>query len=553
MHRIYPNALTLGNFRGDLYGGLTAGIVALPLAIAFGVASGMGPVAGLYGAICVGLMAALFGGTPSQISGPTGPMTIVAASVFTQYSDTPAVGFTIVALAGALQVLFGYLRLGRYVNLLPYPVISGFMTGIGGILIIMQLDPLLGYPAPASVLNALSVLPVDVRRPNLDALLIGSTAFAICMLLPRRISALVPAPLFALIACTLLALVLADAPRLGQVPSGLPQLHWPELDLSRLSQMLVSALVLAALGSVDSLLTSLVADNATRTFHDSDKELVGQGFGNVLAGLLGGLPGAGATVRTLANIKAGGRTPISGVIHALLLLAVVLGFGQAVAYIPLAALAGILFKVGIDVVDWRYVRRMHRAPALDRVLMVTVFLLTVLVDVITAVGVGVVLASLAFVKEMADLQARSIRTIGEEEAATLFNAEEAELLRQCAGRALVLHLSGLISFGAANDMTRRLMAGRGAYDVLLIDLLDVPHMDGSAALALEQIIERAQDADQQVIVVGLNFTLARSLGAMGVLDRVKETERVATRLEAVRAAVTVVARRQATGRAGTRR
>ena len=265
-----PNHLTLDRWQGDLFGGLTAAIVALPLALAFGVASGAGPIAGLYGAICVGLFTSLFGGTASQISGPTGPMTIVSASVFTQFAAQPAIAFTVVMMAGALQALFGYMRLGRYINLMPYPVISGFMTGVGCILIIMQLDPLLGYPSQQSVINALSVLPSDLLKPNFQPLLIGMLSLAMVFFMPRRITRLVPGPLLALIGCTLVGLLLSDLPVLGKIPSGLPQWQLPTIEFALLNLMLISAAVLAALGSIDSLLTSLVADNMTRNFHDSD-------------------------------------------------------------------------------------------------------------------------------------------------------------------------------------------------------------------------------------------------------------------------------------------
>ena len=532
-----PNRLGLANLRGDLYGGVTAGIVALPLALAFGVASGAGPVAGVYGAICVGLFAALFGGTPSQISGPTGPMTIVYASVFTQFGTQPAVAFTVVMMAGLFQVLLGWFRMGRYVNLMPYPVISGFMTGIGCILIIMQLDPLLGYPGPQNVVNALTVLPGYLAHPHWHAVAIGLAALAICLFTPRSVGRIVPPPLLALVVGSLMALGLTDAKVLGEIPTGLPAPHWPSVDLALAGNMIASAGVLAALGSIDSLLTSLVADNATRTFHDSDKELVGQGIGNFVSGLLGGIPGAGATVRTLTNVKAGGRTPLSGVIHAAVLFAIMLGLGRVVAFVPYAALAGVLLKVGIDVIDWRYLRRAHRAPRADFVLMLVVLVLTVLVDVITAVGVGVVLASLVFVKSFAELQSESIRTIVEvdPEKDRLFTPAEAEVFRQCGGRALVLHLSGLMSFGAANEMARR-VATVGRYDVILIDLVDVPRMAGSAAIAREEISQRAKDEGQHVIVVGLSYPVARLLGNLGVLDLVRETERFATRGEAVAAA-----------------
>jgi SulP family sulfate permease len=530
------NSLSLKNFRGDLFGGLTAAIIALPLAVAFGVASGVGPVAGLYGAVCVGLFAALFGGTPSQISGPTGPMTIVSATVFTQFSSQPAIAFTVVMMAGAFQVLFGYLKLGRYINLMPYPVISGFMTGIGCILIIMQIEPLLGHSSLPSVINALTVLPDDAMRPNWHAVAIGMVAFTICTLTPDRFARLVPPPLIALIVGSLMALVFARAPVLGSIPSSLPTFRMPGIDVTALNQMLISAAVLAALGSIDSLLTSLVADNVTRSFHDSDKELVGQGIGNLVAGFVGGLPGAGATIRTLANVNAGGRTCLSGVIHALVLLAIVLGLGPAVAHIPNAALAGILLKVGIDVIDWRFLKRMNRLPRVDMILMLVVLTLTVFVDVVTAVGVGIVLASLSFVKEVADEQVEAINAIVDPEHTKLFTADEAEIFRRCNGRTLVLHLAGLISFGAANEMTRRITIVE-RYEVLIIDLCDVSRIDGSAALALGEIIERAAEANQEVIMVGLNLPSVRLLSHIGVLDVVKETSRFSSRRDAILAAV----------------
>jgi SulP family sulfate permease len=300
--------------------------------------------------------------------------------------------------------------------------------------------------------------------------------------------------------------------------------------------MLVSAAILAALGSIDSLLTSLVADNMSRSFHNSDKELIGQGLGNLAAGIVGGLPGAGATMRTLANIKAGGRTPLSGVLHALVLLLIVLGLGPVVSFIPHAALAGILFKVGIDVIDWRFLRRWYRAPRTDLVLMVVVLVLTVLVDVVTAVGVGIVMASLVFVKDMADIQMQSIRTVLDDVGEDLLSAEEAVLFRRCNGRAAILHLSGAMSFGAANEMMRRIVAVRPV-EVLIIDLTNVPSIDGSAALTLEEIIQRGAEAGQDVFVVGMQLGVARILGQLGVLDEVRETTRFANRIDAIRAAI----------------
>ena len=539
LHRFRLNPVGFGNVRGDLFGGVTAAIVALPLAIAFGVASGAGPVAGLYGAICVGLFASLFGGTPSQISGPTSPMTIVSASVFTLYAGEPAVAFTVVMMAGAFQILFGALRLGRFVNLMPYPVISGFMTGIGCILIIMQLEPLLGYSSPASVKNAISVLPAQLSKPDWDTVVIGVVAFSVCVLTPNRVRRIVPAPLLALIAGVLVAFLLDDVSTIGAVPSGFPQLYLPVFRFEQLNEMLVAAAVLAALGSIDSLLTSLAADNVTRTFHDSDKELVGQGLGNLIAGVVGGLPGAGATIRTLTNVNSGGRTPVSGVVHSLVLLAIVLGFGPLVAIIPHAALSGILIKVGIDVIDWRYLKRMIRAPRVDATLMLVVLLLTVFVDVVTAVATGVILASLLFVKDSAEMQIESIRALSDPEHAQFLKKQEMELFRRCRGRLMFLHFSGLMSFGAAKEMTRR-FSNVGTYDVLIIDLHDVPRIDGSATLALEEIVERASSEGKKVLLAGLSAEVARLMSRMGVLDKFHDTYRFATRREALAKAVELV-------------
>jgi len=534
--------LDFSHLRGDLFGGVTAAIVALPLALAFGVASGAGPVAGLYGAILVGFFAALFGGTPAQVSGPTGPMTVVSATIFTAHADNLPVAFTIVMLAGAFQVLFGRLRVGRYINLVPYPVVSGFMSGIGVIIIVMQLDPLLGHPAPRSVVNALTVLPEYLLHPNPHALVAGLLSLGLCLFTPKRVTQVVPATLVALVAGSVLVAFLAtDAPVLGAIPTGLPSLVVPELDLTLLREVLPPALALAVLGALDSLLTSLVADNVTRTFHDSDRELVGQGIGNLAAGLFGGLPGAGATIRTLVNIRSGGRTPLSGATHALVLLAVALGLGPLAARVPHAVLAGILIKVGIDVIDWPYLRRSLRMPPSATAFMLTVLLLTVFVDVITAVGIGTVMASMQFVKEMADLQSQSIRAITDHASGEdILAPAESALFRQLEGRVLLLHFAGAMSFGAANAMTRR-MAVAVDFRVLVIDLQDVPSLDVSAALALESIVQRAQSHGQAVVLAGIHKPVARILVQVGLNRTLRDFDHYRTRQRALERATELVA------------
>jgi SulP family sulfate permease len=532
--RAIISGLRFDNLRGDFYGGVTAAVVALPLALAFGVASGAGPVAGIYGAIFVGLLASIFGGTPSQISGPTGPMTVVMAGILTHYAQEPAIAFTVVIMAGLFQISFGVLRLGRYITLMPYPVISGFMTGIGCIIIILQLAPLLGYVnPPGGTLAALAGMAEALAHMQGDALIAGLTSLAIVLFLPARIGRLLPAPLLALAVGTVLVTwVLTSAPVLGSIPQGFPSPQLPAFAIEALPGMIKSALVLAFLGSIDSLLTSLIADNVTQTYHDSDRELIGQGIGNTVAGIMGAIPGAGATMRTVINARAGGRTPLSGVVHALLLLGVMLGLGRFAAYIPHAVLAGILIKVGIDIIDWDYLRRVRRAPAAGVVFMFVVLLLTVFVDLITAVAVGVVMASLLFVKRMTDLQVESIKAIVDPSDDAPFSPEEREVFKKCEGKVLYVHLGGPLSFGAANEMARRLSA-HVAFEMLILDLSEVPTIDSSASLAVEEVIERALAGQRRVLLVGVKPKVERVLAKLGVIELVAPDARFGDRLSAL--------------------
>ncbi|MCZ6589512.1 MAG: SulP family inorganic anion transporter [Alphaproteobacteria bacterium] len=531
------HGLHFDNIRGDIYGGLTAAVVALPLALAFGVASGAGPIAGLYGAIFVGLFAALFGGTPAQVSGPTGPMTVVMAGVFTQFGHEPAMAFTVVMLAGLLQILFGVLKLGRYINLMPFPVISGFMSGIGIIIIILQLAPLVGHTSPVGgILIALVHVSQAYSSPAIEATAIGLLALFIVFAWPARLGRIVPPPLVALVIGTLVAIfALPGAPVLGEIPTGLPQPILPLFDLASVPLMLRSALILAVLGTIDSLLTSLIADNVTQSHHNSDRELIGQGIGNAIAGVFGAIPGAGATMRTVVNVRAGGRTPISGALHALVLLVIVLGLGGFAERIPHAVLAGILIKVGLDIIDWGYLQRVRRAPGAGVVIMLVVLLLTVFVDLITAVGAGVVLASLLFVKRMSDLQLGNIHTIVSPEDSATLDADETKIMAAADGRIAIYHLSGPFSFGAANGMARR-MADADAYDALIVDLSDVPFLDSSASLAVEAVIKQVQSRDKQVFVAGVGAETGRVLDNLGALSLLSPDHRHDTRREALHAA-----------------
>jgi SulP family sulfate permease len=529
--------LDLSNVRGDVFGGITAGIVALPLALAFGEASGAGPIAGMWGAIFVGFFASLFGGTGSQVSGPTGPMVVVFAGVFASLSGDPALVFAAVVLAGLLQVVLGVLRMGQYIRLVPYPVVSGFMSGIGCIIIALQVSRLFGHePEQGGTIPALMEIPGAVMAPVWPALLVGTTTLIVIFTWPKRLGTYLPPPLAALIIGTLLSLLVPGSPILGDIPTGFPAFVMPAFSHDTFAIVLEAAVILAALGAIDSLLTSLVADNMTRTRHDSDRELVGQGIGNTVAGLFGAIPGAGATMRTVINIRTGGRTRISGVVHSLLLLAIVISLAPLAALIPHAALAGILIKVGYDIIDVGYLKRAHRGPRLDLALMAMVLLLTVFVDLITAVAAGVVLASLAFVKQLADEQLKKFsREDGSFDDAT---AEEQALLEQAGRTVTIFEFAGPLSFGAAADVGHHVRERtRDKAAALILDFARVPFVDVSAARAVETIICDAREAGKTVYVTGMDESVRDTLAALNATHCLPVDTSYSNRLDALRAAV----------------
>ncbi|MEB3210146.1 MAG: SulP family inorganic anion transporter [Leptolyngbyaceae bacterium] len=541
------HGLHFHNVRGDCFGGVTAAIVALPLALAFGVSSGAGAIAGLYGAIIVGFFAALFGGTPSQISGPTGPMTVVMGTVFIAVTaNNPengvAIAFTIVMLGGLFQILFGLLQIGKYVTLMPYTVISGFMSGVGIIIILIELGPLLGHPSSANVMESIHNLPTHLQTINPAALSLGILTLAIVFGMPRRLNQIIPSPLFALIVGTLVSVVVLSngaVPRIGEIPTGLPTLHLPVIEFSQLKTIFGYGLMLGILGSIDSLLTSLVADNITQTQHDSDRELIGQGIGNMISGLCGGLPGAGATMRTVVNVKAGGRTPLSGIVHALMLLLIVFGAGELTEPIPHAVLAGILIKVGIDIIDWSFLKRAHRVSLKAAGVMYGVVLLTVFVDLVTAVGVGVFVANMLTIKRLTDFQIESIKAISDGSNDRILNDEERYLLNYSKGKILLFHLSGPMSFGAAKAISQQLSLVR-AYDVLILDLAEVPQLGVTASLAIENMVKEANNNYHEVYIVGAHGEVEDRLHRLHVFDRIPADHLVMTRLEALQKATHIV-------------
>lgn len=531
--------------RGDFFGGLTAAVVALPLALAFGVASGAGAAAGLYGAIAVGFFAALFGGTPSQISGPTGPMTVVMAAILMQtIAAAPdagmAIAFTTVILAGLIQIGAGVLRLGRYFVMVPFPVVSGFMSGIGVIIVLLEIGPLLGAAHYSNPLDALMALPVTFEQIAWDAAVLGLGTLCLLFLWPSRFQVL-PAPLMALVAFALFSLggPFAEVERIGEIPRGLPTVIWPVLSLDLLPTIIGSACLLAALGSIDSLLTSLVADNLTRTQHDSDRELIGQGIGNCFSGLIGGLPGAGATMRTLVNIRLGGRTRASGMFHSILLAALMLGAAPLGEAIPLAVLAGILMKTGFDIIDWSFFRRIRRIPLFASALMCFVLVVTVTVDLITAVAIGVFIANLETLHRLSELQVKSFRTGRSSQELPELSETEQTVLDGAEGRILLYQLQGFMSYGLSRGIARH-FSQLSDHEVMILDFTQVSHLDLSAALTLTELIEDAQQRHREVLLAGLTGSIVHSMRATELQSLVAPEHRFDQRAAAIAYAATMI-------------
>nr|WP_250156428.1 SulP family inorganic anion transporter [Vibrio alginolyticus] len=534
------------NFKGDVFGGVTTAIISLPLALAFGVASGAGAEAGLWGAIMVGLFASLFGGSNTLISEPTGPMTVIMTAVLTsmmaKYPETGmAMTFTVVMMAGAFQILLGTLKLGKYVTLMPYSVISGFMSGIGVILIILQLSPLMGHAAPSGgVLGTLSALPEIISNLKFSELFLGLLTLGILFFFPKQYRKYVPAQLVALVAVTLLSVILFDTEdirRIGEIPAGLPSLVAPYIDTDMFVEMVIDALVLGTLGCIDTLLTAVIGDSLTRKEHDSDKELRGQGLANMISGLFGALPGAGATMGTVTNIQVGARSPLSGVIRALMLALVVLVAGGLTEPIPMAVLAGIAVYVGFNILDWSFIQRAHKVSFSGMAVMYGVMLLTVFVDLIVAVGLGVFISNIIIIERLSREQARQVKAISDadEDDVPLTDSERG-LLDRANGKVLFFYLSGPMIFSVSKAISRQ-HSSISDYDVMILDLTDVPMIDVTVGLALENAIKDALDANCAVYLLCPNERTREQLEKFHVIDLVPDENMYQFRYEALNAAV----------------
>ncbi len=520
------NNLNFDNKRGDIFGGVTAAIVSLPLALAFGIASGAGPEAGIYGALLIGLFAALFGGTPTLISEPTGPMTVIMAAVITNMlaadpENGIAMAFTVVMIAGLFQIIFGALKLGKYITLMPYSVISGFMSGIGFILLIMQIAPFLGQKAPSGgVTGTLEALPELLSNAVTIEIFLAIGTLALLFFTPKKVKDKVPPQLIALIGITLVSVLVFDmgeVRRIGQIEVGLPSIVWPTFTTEQITTMVLDGMVLGMLGCIDSMLTSVIADNLTRTEHKSDKELIGQGIGNLMSGLLGGLPGAGATMGTVVNIQAGGRTALSGVVRVIVLGVAVFGAAELLEIIPLAVLAGIAAMVGLNILDWSFIKRSHKVSWYSTLIMYAVMLLTVFVDLIVAVGVGVFVANIIIIEKLSRSQEQNIKAISDIDDEVPLRSREREILNGAQGKILLVYLSGPMIFGLAKALSRQ-HEKIAKHQTVVIDLSDVSLIDDTISLAVENTIKEASEQQKHVFLVVKTEEARSKLERMGVVE-----------------------------------
>ena len=513
----------LKTFQGDVFGGITSAVVALPVALAFGIASGLGAAAGMYGAIAVGFFASVFGGTRSQISGPTPSMTVAMAVIISAHAGSSLEkALVIVVLAGLIQMLLGVLRIGRFVMYTPHVVVSGFMSGIGIIIMLIQVLPFLGAPtSPEGPMGALRELPHAIANLNPSAFIVASVALAVSVFWPRRAERLAPAPLAALVLGSVLGILwLTGAPAIGAIPEGLPDLRfeWPTADFVLSS--LHPAIILALLGAVDSLLTSLVADAMTGTRHKPDRELVGQGIGNMISGLFGGMPGAGATIGTVTNIRAGGSTPVSGAIRAVFLLGLLLGLGHYIEPIPHAVLAGILMKIGWDIVDWRLLLRIHQLRRDHLVVMLMTLVLTVAVDLVTAVAIGLIAAGMTHARQLKGLELDSVVSVPVLDQAFFAAEKDMTIGDPLQARVGMVALRGTLTVASSRNLVSVIGADIREHDIVVFDFSGANYLDDSAAMVIEQILDVARDADTDVIVVGLSGTVAETVNTLGVLRAV---------------------------------
>jgi len=515
--------------KGDIFGALTSTIVALPFALAFGVTSGAGASAGIYCAIITGLFASIFGGTNQQISGPNTGLTIAMVAILTSFiAQSPehgmALAFTVVSLAGIFQMLFGFFKLGKYFTLISYPVISGFTSGIGILIILSQIEPLFGI--------ALSDLAGNFSSLGTSNTLLGLACLLVLFLWPEKYRHLVPASIIVLLGATLFYLLSgSDMPVVGAISSELPAFNLPRWDYSLSAEMIKSALLIATLSTLDSLMTSLTVDSISNDLHDSDQELVGQGIGNVMAGLFGALPGGGATMRTVTNLRAGGTTPLSGILHALFILAIVLWAGEYTAYLPVAVLAAILTHVGISIIDWNFLKRLHQIPLFSVSLMLSTMVMAVIFDLITAVLVGAFVANLVTIRRLSEIQLDNIQLFTAKDAQHL-PSQERQLLADMDDNVLLLNISGPIGFGVARGL-KQSVSKADENKPLLIDFTDARFVGITSTIAIEEIIISYQSQGRKILLSSICPRVRDDFNRLHLLDKIPSEQVFNSRMEAL--------------------
>ncbi len=534
--------------RGDVLGGITSAVVLLPMALAYGVVSGLGVIPGLYGAVAVGLFASLFWGTKALISGPTGPMAVAMAVVVGSYAENLTEAFTIVIMAGVIQIILGLIKMGGYVAYTPYSVISGFTSGVGVIIVLLQVLPFFGASSSGGgTVGAIRAIPGAMGGINWQALTIALVTLGVTVFWPKRFRKAFPPTLGALIVGTFLGVLwLKGAPLIGEVPTGFPDV----IDLHTLPQHLVSsfqpALVLALLASINTLLMSLIADSMTRATHQPNRELVGQGVGNIFSGLFGGMPGAGNIPATVVNARIGGRTPVSGVLCALVLLTLVLGVGQYVGEIPHAVLAGILMKVGWDIIDWKFIARINRVQREHLVVMLITLGLTVFADLLTAIMLGLIVAALVSARQFEYLELDSVISVplldisflAEDQEADDDDAEAGDLDRLLSllgddddedgeegfdpfsARCGLLSFRGSFTVASSNRMFSTISVDIRDHEVAILDFTETHYMDDSAAFVVERLIDVAIEENTECIVMGLEGSVGKGLQKLDILRRI---------------------------------
>ena len=527
-------------FRADV----RSGVMMLPIAVtggmALGVASGMGALTGLYCVVIVGFFAAVFGGTKAQVSGPSTALAVIVSVVLATGGASLAEIGIIAAMAGLFQILFGLLRIGRFVAYMPYVVLSGFVSGIGVTLLLSQVQTVLGTNMPAQgAVETIKALPAIIFQANADNATIALVAMAILLFWPQSLDKWLPAPVTAVIAGTALgASWLDEAVIIGTFPSGLPvpSLALPSPDF--LLTALVPALLIALIGSIFTLMMSLMADAVTGVQHNPNRELIGQGIGNVAAGVLGAMPGTG-NAATLINLQFGGRTVVAGIARAACLLALLMGLGSYAEPIPLAALSAILIRAGWDLIDWRFLVRLRQMQRGHAAVMLLTLGLTALIDPLTAVGFGLVTAGIAHAARLERLELDSVISVPLLDQGFLTAGVDEDDAHRYDARVGLLAFRGQYTVASSGKLVTMLGADIRGHDVVIIDFSRTTYVDDSAAHVIALLLDRAVKEKTRIIVLGLSedsrsilnaFDVLRHVPPDQVVDELDEARRLATRL-----------------------